>query len=34
MGLVFGFGTIQRFVRHPVPLKRPRTPANKTGPTF
>lgn len=35
-GLVFGFGTIQRFfARHRVTRKkRPRTPANKTAPTW
>jgi len=34
-GLVFGYGTIQRFfARHAVTRKkRPRTPANKTAPT-
>lgn len=35
-GLVFGFGTIQRFfARHAVTRKkRPRTPANRTVPTY
>jgi transposase len=34
-GLVFGFGTIQRFFkRHAITRKkRPRTPANRTAPT-
>jgi transposase len=35
-GLVFGDGTVRRFLkRHKITRKkRPRTPPNKTGPTF